>query len=125
MDIKLEPTEASEINNGITSNDGINGENDGVTNSGVSTPKLTPKPEDRSMSNTPKRQKFLEPPATEEDVKQPIHEIVGGSTVRQYLNKNLTKHVLEGLRDIATTQPDKPLQQLGEFLIQRSKELEQ
>lgn len=55
----------------------------------------------------------------------PVHEMVGGSSVRQYLNKHLTKHLLEGLKITAKNQPEDPLRELGEFLIARSKELKE
>ncbi|KAM9909311.1 hypothetical protein OXX69_005544 [Metschnikowia pulcherrima] len=55
----------------------------------------------------------------------PLHEMVGGSSVRQYLNKHLTVHVLEGLKQISRDQPEDPLLELGQFLIQRSKELKE
>lgn len=53
----------------------------------------------------------------------PVHEVVGGSSVRQYLNKHLTQHLLEGLKQIGKDKPEDPLRTLGEFLIQRSDEL--
>lgn len=53
----------------------------------------------------------------------PVHEIVGGSSVRQYLNKHLTQHLLEGLKKISKEKPEDPLASLGQFLIQRSDEL--
>lgn len=53
----------------------------------------------------------------------PIHEVVGGSSVRQYLNKHLTQHLLEGLTQVNKTKPEDPLKALGEFLIKRSEEL--
>ncbi|KAK6463713.1 hypothetical protein DFJ63DRAFT_127058 [Scheffersomyces coipomensis] len=53
----------------------------------------------------------------------PIHEIVGGSSVRQYLNKHLTAHLLEGLRQIGADKPEDPLRVLGEYLIAKSDEL--
>ncbi|OBA19450.1 hypothetical protein METBIDRAFT_13213 [Metschnikowia bicuspidata var. bicuspidata NRRL YB-4993] len=53
----------------------------------------------------------------------PVHEMVGGSSVRQYLNKHLTEHLLEGLKDVSAKKPEDPLLALGEFLVQRSKEL--
>lgn len=53
----------------------------------------------------------------------PIHEIVGGSSVRQYLNKHLTQHLLEGLKQVSKEKPEDPLASLGQFLIQRSEEL--
>ncbi|QWU87529.1 hypothetical protein CA3LBN_001794 [Candidozyma haemuli] len=53
----------------------------------------------------------------------PVHEIVGGSSVRQYLNKHLTQHLLEGLKKVSKEKPEDPLASLGQFLIQRSDEL--
>ena len=53
----------------------------------------------------------------------PVHEVVGGSSVRQYLNKYLTQHLLEGLRDVSKNKPEDPLKYLGEFLIQRSNQI--
>lgn len=53
----------------------------------------------------------------------PVHEVVGGSSVRQYLNKHLTQHLLDGLRDVSKNKPEDPLKYLGEFLIQRSNQI--
>lgn len=53
----------------------------------------------------------------------PVHEMVGGSSVRQYLNKNVTPHLLEGLKMMAKSKPEDPLRELGEFLIARSEQL--
>lgn len=53
----------------------------------------------------------------------PVHEVVGGSSVRQYLNRHLTQHLLEGLRDVSKNKPEDPLKYLGEFLIQRSNQI--
>lgn len=53
----------------------------------------------------------------------PVHEMVGGSSVRQYLNKNVTPHLLEGLKLMAKSKPEDPLRELGEFLIARSEQL--
>lgn len=49
----------------------------------------------------------------------PIHEIVGGSSIRQYLNKHLTKHVLQGLKEVADKKPQDPLIYLGKYLIEQ------
>ncbi|CAN3355387.1 hypothetical protein DICA3_B10044 [Diutina catenulata] len=54
---------------------------------------------------------------------EPVYEAVGGSSVRQYLNQHLTQHLLEGLNHVSQQQPDDPLAFLGQFLLQRSKEL--
>ncbi|KAM0276142.1 hypothetical protein ACHAQH_007068 [Verticillium albo-atrum] len=48
-----------------------------------------------------------------------------GDPVRQYLNNNVTTVLLEGVKQIAKDKPKDPLRVLGNYLIQRSKELEQ
>ncbi|KAK6864386.1 hypothetical protein PG995_000914 [Apiospora arundinis] len=48
-----------------------------------------------------------------------------GAPVRQYLNSRVTGALLEGMKQIAKEQPSDPLRVLGEFLLQRSKEIEQ
>ncbi|KAM0329832.1 hypothetical protein ACHAQA_003996 [Verticillium albo-atrum] len=48
-----------------------------------------------------------------------------GDPVRQYLNNNVTATLLEGMKQIAKDKPKDPLRVLGNYLIQRSKELEQ
>ncbi|KAG5418525.1 SDC1 [Candida metapsilosis] len=52
----------------------------------------------------------------------PLHEIVGGSSIRRYLNKHLTQHLLDGLKEVGQVKPEDPLRYLGEFLINRSNE---
>ncbi|KAI0400535.1 hypothetical protein F4802DRAFT_601925 [Xylaria palmicola] len=47
-----------------------------------------------------------------------------GAPVRQYLNSKVTSHLLEGMKLLAKNQPKDPLRTLGEFLIERSKEIE-
>lgn len=81
----------------------------------------------KSGSSTPnplKRQKVSEEPEIPTNTNEPIHEVVGGSSLRQYLNKHLTAHILEGLRLIANEKPENPLKALGEFLIERSSKVE-
>ncbi|ODQ78220.1 hypothetical protein BABINDRAFT_162885 [Babjeviella inositovora NRRL Y-12698] len=50
-------------------------------------------------------------------------EVVGGSSVRKWLNANLTPHLLEGMRRCGEEQPEEPLKFLGEFLLQKHEEL--
>ncbi|KAI9171267.1 COMPASS component SDC1 [Paramyrothecium foliicola] len=50
----------------------------------------------------------------------PLH----GDQVRQYLNTRVTGVLLEGMKQLAKEQPSEPLRVLGEYLLQRSKELE-
>ncbi|KAI1749363.1 hypothetical protein F4782DRAFT_513484 [Xylaria castorea] len=47
-----------------------------------------------------------------------------GAPVRQYLNSKITPHLLDGMKHIAKNQPKDPLRILGEYLIERSKEVE-
>ncbi|KAL7629254.1 COMPASS (complex proteins associated with Set1p) component [Parahypoxylon ruwenzoriense] len=47
-----------------------------------------------------------------------------GAPVRQYLNTKVTGPLLEGMKIVARDRPKDPLRVLGEYLIQRSKELE-
>lgn len=53
---------------------------------------------------------------------EPVHEIVGGSTIRKYLNQHLSHHLLDGLRQLGYEKPEDPVRWLGEFLIERSKQ---
>ncbi|KAK3175819.1 COMPASS (complex proteins associated with Set1p) component [Lecanicillium sp. MT-2017a] len=46
-----------------------------------------------------------------------------GDSTRRYLNTKVTGVLLEGMKMLAKDQPDEPLRVLGEYLIQRSKEL--
>jgi COMPASS component SDC1 len=41
-----------------------------------------------------------------------------------YLNQNVTPHLLEAMKHLATTEPEKPLKWLSEFLAQKSREIE-
>ncbi|KAH8676028.1 hypothetical protein BX600DRAFT_454167 [Xylariales sp. PMI_506] len=47
-----------------------------------------------------------------------------GAPVRQYLNSKVTGALLEGMKLVAKEQPKDPLRVLGEYLLQRSKEVE-
>lgn len=68
----------------------------------------------KSTTNSPPVSDAKEPP---------VHEVVGGSSMRQYLNKHLTQHLLEGLQEVSKEKPEDPLRKLGEFLIKRADEL--
>ncbi|KAL6868554.1 hypothetical protein J3F83DRAFT_737559 [Trichoderma novae-zelandiae] len=47
-----------------------------------------------------------------------------GDSTRRYLNTKVTGVLLEGMKQLAKEKPDEPLRVLGEYLIQRSRELE-
>ncbi|KAJ5709576.1 hypothetical protein N7493_009867 [Penicillium malachiteum] len=48
----------------------------------------------------------------------------GGAPARVYLNDKIVPHLLEGMKSVAKDQPANPLRVLGEFLIQKSNEVE-
>ncbi|KAF5966702.1 histone-lysine n-methyltransferase [Fusarium coicis] len=47
-----------------------------------------------------------------------------GDPTRRYLNTKVTGVLLEGVKQLAKDKPSDPLRVLGEYLIQKSKELE-
>ncbi|KAH6709651.1 hypothetical protein BKA61DRAFT_614730 [Leptodontidium sp. MPI-SDFR-AT-0119] len=47
-----------------------------------------------------------------------------GAPIRQYLNSKVTGPLMEGMKLLAKEQPKDPLRALGEYLLQRSKEIE-
>ncbi|KAH8602519.1 hypothetical protein B0O99DRAFT_531481 [Bisporella sp. PMI_857] len=47
-----------------------------------------------------------------------------GAPTRQYLNTKVTGVLLEGMKQLAKEKPKDPLRALGEYLLQKSKELE-
>ncbi|KAF2831436.1 hypothetical protein CC86DRAFT_366799 [Ophiobolus disseminans] len=54
----------------------------------------------------------------------PTQPVPHGSPTRVYLNQYVTPHLLEAMKHLATTEPDKPLKWLSEFLAMKSAELE-
>ncbi|CAO2656775.1 Nn.00g055780.m01.CDS01 [Neocucurbitaria sp. VM-36] len=54
----------------------------------------------------------------------PTQPIPHGSPTRVYLNQHVTPHLLEAMKHLATTEPDKPLKWLSEFLAVKSAEIE-
>ncbi|PYI25203.1 hypothetical protein BP00DRAFT_452342 [Aspergillus indologenus CBS 114.80] len=49
----------------------------------------------------------------------------GGAPARVYMNEKIVPYLLEGMKSVAKEQPPNPLRVLGEFLIQKSNEIEQ
>ncbi|RDL34503.1 Uncharacterized protein BP5553_07631 [Venustampulla echinocandica] len=47
-----------------------------------------------------------------------------GAPTRQYLNSKVTGVLLDGMKHVAKEQPKDPLRVLGEYLLQKSRELE-
>ncbi|PHH88637.1 hypothetical protein CDD83_7280 [Cordyceps sp. RAO-2017] len=54
----------------------------------------------------------------------PSEAALHGDPTRRYLNTKVTGVLLEGMKQLAKDQPPDPLRVLGEFLLQKSKELE-
>lgn len=54
----------------------------------------------------------------------PTQPIPHGSPTRVYLNQHVTPHLLEAMKHLATTEPEKPLKWLSEFLAKKSAEIE-
>jgi len=55
---------------------------------------------------------------------RPEKPVAHGGPTRQYINANITPHLLEGMKYLAVYEPDKPLLWLADFLRDRSKEVE-
>ncbi|KAL9016205.1 MAG: hypothetical protein Q9185_006434 [Variospora sp. 1 TL-2023] len=54
----------------------------------------------------------------------PAKAATHGAPARRYLNEKVTGVLLEGMKRLAVEQPEDPLRVLGEYLLQRSKEVE-
>ncbi|KAJ5145717.1 uncharacterized protein N7515_000281 [Penicillium bovifimosum] len=48
----------------------------------------------------------------------------GGAPARVYLNEKVVPYLLDGMKSVAREQPVNPLRVLGEFLLQKSNEVE-
>ncbi|KGO75786.1 hypothetical protein PITC_033700 [Penicillium italicum] len=48
----------------------------------------------------------------------------GGAPARVYLNEKVVPYLLDGMKSVAREQPPNPLRVLGEFLLQKSNEVE-
>ena len=71
-------------------------------------------------ANTPRPGSIPPPPVTA----RPDKPVAHGGPTRQFLNQNITPHLLEGMKYLAVYEPEKPLLWLSEFLKDRSKEIE-
>lgn len=78
----------------------------------AATPPITSAPTTRPGSMPPQ-------PST-----KPEKPVAHGGPTRQYLNQNVTPHLLEAMKYLAAYEPEKPLLWLSEFLRDRSKEVE-
>ena len=77
----------------------------------------------KDTSETPPIKKQRASTENTNDSDSPVYEVVGGSTLRRYLNKNLTQHLLDGVREVSKEKPEDPVRWLGNFLIERSNQL--
>ncbi|KAL4951584.1 hypothetical protein BDW69DRAFT_186259 [Aspergillus filifer] len=48
----------------------------------------------------------------------------GGAPARVYMNEKIVPYLLEGMKSVTKEQPANPLRVLGEYLIQKSSEVE-
>ncbi|PLB46023.1 putative COMPASS complex subunit Sdc1 [Aspergillus steynii IBT 23096] len=61
-------------------------------------------------------------PAADSTASAPMRP--GGAPARVYMNERIVPYLLEGMKVVAKEQPSNPLRVLGEFLIQKSSEVE-
>lgn len=71
-------------------------------------------------SETPFGVGKTDPSNADVDGKVDFANTIGGSSTRKYLNENVTRVLLEGMRLIAVEKPTDPLRVLGEYLIAHS-----
>ncbi|RAK98972.1 DPY30/SDC1 family protein [Aspergillus ibericus CBS 121593] len=72
-----------------------------------------------SAANTPGGDSAAATPITNTQVRP------GGAPARVYMNEKIVPYLLEGMKSVTKEQPANPLRVLGEFLIQKSMEVEQ
>lgn len=77
----------------------------------------------KEASETPHVKKQKTSIENTNDSDTPVYEVVGGSSLRRYLNKTLTQHLLDGVREVSREKPEDPVRWLGDFLIERSNQL--
>ncbi|MCJ1341845.1 COMPASS (complex proteins associated with Set1p) component [Peltigera leucophlebia] len=91
-------------------------------------PKLSPAPQLPSTTSTPAAHRTATPTRSTngnvESTPMPMKAASHGAPARRYLNDKVTGILLEGMKRLAAEQPEDPLRVLGEFLLQKSKELE-
>lgn len=78
----------------------------------------------KSSSSTPNPTKRKAQDIQPIEFEEPIHEYIGGSSIRRYLNEHITEHLMQGLKKVGTERPEEPLKWLGHYLIEKSKETE-
>ncbi|SLM34367.1 Dpy-30 motif [Lasallia pustulata] len=91
----------------------------------------SPAPLPPSTNSTPAPQRTATPTRTangsvnaEFTAPMPSKAVPHGAPARRYLNEKVTGVLLEGMKRLAAEQPEDPLRVLGEYLLQRSREVE-
>ncbi|KAI1006930.1 hypothetical protein K3495_g1295 [Podosphaera aphanis] len=80
----------------------------------------TPSRTTNAADTTNSRAASIHPePATTIPAEAPLH----GAPTRRYLNENITGVLLEGMKMLVKERPQNPLRALGEYLIERSNEV--
>ncbi|KAL8862853.1 MAG: hypothetical protein Q9178_000795 [Gyalolechia marmorata] len=90
---------------------------------------MKPSPAPPPLATTPTAQRTATPVRNTNgnaDVPAPLpaKAAIHGAPARRYLNEKVTGVLLEGMKRLAVEQPEDPLKVLGEFLLQRSKDIE-
>jgi COMPASS component SDC1 len=81
-------------------------------------------PESQPLAAMVPAPRAMAPPGTPSVVAPPKLPNPHGAQARIYLNKNVTPHLLEGVKHLAMERPEQPLKWLAEFLAKRSEEVE-
>ncbi|KAL5000924.1 hypothetical protein BDV10DRAFT_182807 [Aspergillus recurvatus] len=91
---------------------------------GTATPNLNPNP--NPMANETNQTSSAGAGAAHTPVADSIAPTVrpGGAPARVYMNEKIVPYLLEGMQTVTKEQPANPLRVLGEFLIQKSNEVE-
>ncbi|BCR91016.1 DPY30/SDC1 family protein [Aspergillus chevalieri] len=79
------------------------------------------------LAGTPVANDSLTTPQTQTQAAQAQSQTPGrpgGAPARVYMNEKIVPYLLEGMKGVAKEQPANPLRVLGEFLIQKSAEVE-
>jgi COMPASS component SDC1 len=83
-----------------------------------------PQPESQPLAAMAPAPRAMAPPGAPSTVAPPKLPNPHGAQARIYLNKNVTPHLLEGVKHLAMERPEQPLKWLAEFLAKRSEEIE-
>ncbi|KAE8149051.1 hypothetical protein BDV25DRAFT_157015, partial [Aspergillus avenaceus] len=99
------------------------------TNSPVPFPNTIPNPISNPIPNTNTNSPAM-PESTTTSAAATPHTTTdpgmrpGGAPARVYMNEKIVPYLLEGMKSVTKEQPANPLRALGEFLIQKSIEVE-